>query len=167
MKVLAQLSKMIFDLIVPRNEGSGGSNEILVGVGSKVWEWSFKVALHVSIMFHELQISYKLLTLFCWLILILGEEGWDWANKVGGYVKFCGKSVLFTEYYWGYSILADIKQWLSVARLCVDGPKAHRKWQKGYKIHEGTLCPRGNGGGSIHGSRMCHGNAKEVNVLRA
>ena len=55
---------MIFDLIVPRNEGSGGSNEILVGVGSKVWELSFKVALHGSVMFHELQISYKLLTLF-------------------------------------------------------------------------------------------------------
>ena len=31
MKVIAHLSKMIFDLIVPRNEGSGGSNEILVG----------------------------------------------------------------------------------------------------------------------------------------
>ena len=37
-KVLAQLSKMIFDIIVPRNEGTGGSNEILVGVGSKVWD---------------------------------------------------------------------------------------------------------------------------------
>ena len=39
MKVLAQLRKMIFvDVIVPMNEGSGGSNEILVEVGSKVWE---------------------------------------------------------------------------------------------------------------------------------
>ena len=35
--ILATMSKMIFDLIVPRNEGSGGYNVIL-GVGSKVWE---------------------------------------------------------------------------------------------------------------------------------
>ena len=49
-----------------------------------VWvkEWSFKVARRVSVMFHELQISYKLLSLFCWPILILGEEEWD--CKVGG-----------------------------------------------------------------------------------
>ena len=45
-----------------RNEGSGGSNVVLVAVGSEVWELSFKVALHGSVMFHELQISYKLLT---------------------------------------------------------------------------------------------------------
>ena len=47
-----------------RNEGSGGSNVILVAVGSEVWELSFKVALHGSVMFHELQIFYKILTLF-------------------------------------------------------------------------------------------------------
>ena len=50
------------DLNDLRNEGSGGSNVILVAVGSEVWELSFKVALHGSVMFHELQISYKLLT---------------------------------------------------------------------------------------------------------
>ena len=131
---------MIFDPIFPRNEGSGGSNEILVGFGWKVWECSFKVALHGSILFHELQISYKLLTLFCWPILILGEEEWD--CKVGG--------------------LLNIGWHLAVIEFCQivcgwNEPKVHGKWQKGYKIHEGTLCPRGKGGESIHGFRMCHG----------
>ena len=64
---------MIFDPIVSRNEGSGGSIEILVGFGSKVWELSLKVALHGSVMFHELQISYKLIThLVGSYVLILG-----------------------------------------------------------------------------------------------
>ena len=93
--------------IVPRNEGSGGSNEILVGDGSKVWDWSFKVALHGSVMFYELQIAYKLLTLFCWLIPILGEEGWDWANKVGAMWNFAG------NLYFSQNTIEVTQYWLT------------------------------------------------------
>ena len=35
-KALALAKRRYSTVIVPRNEGSGGSNEILVGVGSKV-----------------------------------------------------------------------------------------------------------------------------------
>ena len=45
---VVSISKLIFDLIVPRNSGFGGSVENLVGVESKVWVGliAFKAALH-------------------------------------------------------------------------------------------------------------------------
>ena len=137
---------------VPRNEGSGGSNEILVGDWSKVWDWSFKVAFHGSVMFYELQIAYKLLTLFCWLIPILGEEGW------------VGLSEILQEICTFHRILLRVLNigWhLAVIDCCqiVCGPKVLGKWQKGCKMDVGTLCPWGKGGGSIHGSRRRHRNA--------
>ena len=156
---------MIFDLIVPRNEGSGGSNEILVGDGSKVWDWSFKIALHGSVMFYELQIAYKLLTLFCWLILILGEEGWAWANKVGAMWNFAG------NLYFSQNTIEGTQYWLTyssdwVLPDCVWTQSA-QKGQKGCKIDVGTMYPRGMGGGSIrHRSRRRHKNAQVVIFLR-